>query len=237
MLHLPEHQVVPYAHLDRLNPPTSQIGEWQAFSHSEIADALLAHMRERGLSPGSGKWWVSPSGMQLYGVITVGRLTNLYLKLGEPIEPCYLLVNDATGRDGVRLSSGAWMTETSTGVLTREIPICRQFKNVRPVSRLKERFGMLRLDQVGEFVLALKKRELTDAEGSHLILQAHDKKLISLKGMFQARKYWAEPRFGIVRHCTAWMLYRALSDALATASPPRQLRLLRGLPNLFQRDR
>lgn len=235
MIHFPPDQVVPYSELDRLPEPTRQIGKWRAFSHHGIAEALVELMKERKLSPGSGTWWISPSGMQMYGVVPVGRQTDLYMKVAEPIQPVYILVNDATGRDGVRLGIGAWMTDTETGFLAREIRICRQFKNLDPNVRIRDRFEMLRLDQVSDAICFLKRREISDADGTHGILKAFDRGLINQACMFKARDYWAYPRFGEYRHCTSWMLYRALSDVCTLISPPRQIKLLRGLPMIVGR--
>lgn len=203
---------------------------WINIQHGYLAEQMLYVLRSVGLSVAKDRWCTNPNGDVLYGSV------DLTDKVDDTVVHSICITNSNNGWYPIQLISGAKFLPTQCGFASGDVPMIEHHsRNMRLLDVLFDGFEkyIKRMHETNDIVDRLRHSPLTEAQSSHIILDAHRYNLCAFSLLEQVEILYRQPTHGELDNLNMWSLYHAFSETAKGMTAPSQLKLLQGVRDLF----
>ena len=218
--------------------------KWKGVQHGELADTIINYItKPLGFKIADEKWYCNDSGSALYGAVDIDTSnTQFELKIGQPAMFSLGVRHDNMGRFGVSFAVGARVEVCQNGVLSGDFVLKnRHYDSLdleEAVANGMEQY-LQELDDVQLFIEGMQCIKMNDQTASYLIMKAAERIQGNTHGCINwahlrtVYELWKKPDHFEFMPRTQWSLYNCFTQAIQPLSPPRQLKVLKGLRPLM----
>ncbi len=226
-------------------PKRDNVGKnWQGVEHGFLADTVVKRVETLGFKVASETWFCNPNQTTLYGSVDIDADSagQFQMDLGQAANYSVGVRHDNGGRYSVSLAVGARITVCSNGLFTGDFVLkSKHQKSLDLVEMVSEGLDtwMEQLQEVDKFVKLLRGVELTDMDASYLMMKSsetlfeNDYACLNWAHIQTVSNHWYHPPWPEFKERTAWSLYNAFTEVGKQLSPPRQMRMLKGLKKIM----
>ncbi len=217
--------------------------KWKGVNHGELADELVNYVETLGFKVAKETWYCNPNQSALYGSIDVDSSdTDYTLDIGQ--EACYSIGvrHDNSGRYAVSLALGARIAVCQNGLFTGDFVLKnRHYESLNIKEMIADGIEewLSRTGEVQKFIELMQKTYISDKEACYMIsnscetLPGRGLNCINWSYLQKVLYNWYYPPHDEFSARTMWSLYNDFTEVGKELSPPRQLKLLKGLKPLM----
>lgn len=202
-------QRVTYGELEQI-PAPEPTARWHPVPHGRILGTVLENLDLLGFSVTSMDLAVSHQGQRFFGTIDLGS------DLSEGVNLVVGLRNSTDKSYSAALVAGSRVAVCSNGMFSGEISVTRKHTakieqdfdgGVLHAIKSLRSFREGEVNRIGE----MQQLQLSDERAAHLVLTAHEKKIVGSRMLMPLWNEWKEPSFEEFRPRTAWSLMNAMT--------------------------
>jgi len=219
-------------------PQREDVGKhWVGVPHAELAESIVTHVEALGFRIAKETWYCNPNQTALYGSVDVDTTGTQYgLDLGQDALYSVGVRHDNAGKYAISLAVGARVTVCSNGLFSGDFVVKhRHFGSLDLQSAVQDGMEqwLNQTDEVGRFARLMQGVHLDDKDASYLVANASMEG--TKYGCFpwekaqKVMKAWMNPPHEEFADRTMWSCYNAFTEVAKELSPPKQVRLLKGL--------
>lgn len=213
--------------------------KWCGIEHGVLADTIVDYVKQVGFKVASETWYCNQSGSALYGAVDInGKGTDYSLDIGQ--DACFSLGvrHDNSGRYAVSIAVGARVAVCSNGVFDGDFVLKhRHYSDIdlTEIVQLGVEEWMTEAYKVERFIKAMQASSIDEKDASYLIVKTaegvsgNDHSCLPWAHLQKVTNLWRSPPHEEFAARNVWSLHNAFTEVGKKLSPPKQLRLLKGL--------
>lgn len=225
-------------------PPAGGRKKWQGVQHGMLADTIVDYVEHLGIPIIRETWYVNPQKNMLFGGVDLAT-DGTILEFDAPIRGNFSLGvrHDNKGRYAVSFAVGARVRVCSNGVFTGDFVLkCKHTEelNLKDLVADGVESYLAELAQVGKFIRSMYEIPMTDRDAMYMIMQAaenlrgNDNGCLNWVHLEKVVGQWRNPDYEEFKVRNLWSVYNSFTTVAKQLTPPRQIRLLKGLREIVE---
>lgn len=218
--------------------------QWKGVPHGVLADAVVARCKKLGFKITKETWYTNPNQSALWGAVDVSAKGTMFdLDLGTPADFSVGVRHDNSGKYAVSFAVGARIAVCSNGMFTGDFVLKHKHTNRLELDQAVEEgldIYLERMDEVNRFARLMHDTAIDDRDASYIIMQSLERiedgnplGCMNLAHLREVYQHWIKPPHQEFSERTEWSLYNAFTETAKTLSPPRQVKMLKGLHTIM----
>lgn len=210
--------------------------DWQGVEHGVLADSIVNYVKKIGFKIYKEIWYTNPNQSALYGAVDIDASgTDFILDIGTPAMYSIGVRHDNKGRYAISLALGARVMVCSNGIFSGDFVLKNKHYNSVDIDQMVEEGveeWLANTAQLDLLVRRMRGRDINDAEASHFIVHAGEKapgNYMTWAHLHNVAQLWYRPQHKQFLGRNLWSLYNCFTEVAREMSPPRQMRMFKGL--------
>lgn len=241
MIYTGGHKVLSRDDLCKIDVPVrDNVGEhWKGLPHGVLADTVIDYVTRIGFGVKKETWYCNPNQSALFGAVDLdSRGTDYQLEIGQAADYSIGIRHDNAGRYAVSFAVGARITVCANGLFTGDFILKQKHTHALDVEELVcegVEEWLTKCSEVAEYVSGMKQYDLIEEDASHIMMSTAEGLTGNRHGCLnwahinKVAELWRKPTYDVFRPRNLWSLYNCFTEVAKTLTPPRQMKLLRGL--------
>lgn len=215
--------------------------QWKGVQHGELATTIVKRVKAAGLLVQNEGWYVNPDKSDLFGAVDIAldspKLEELGVKLniGQDADFSIGVRHSNRGRFAVSFAVGARISCCSNGLFSGDFILKHKHTtglNLETVIDEGIQQYIRQCQVLEQMINGWRDAEIDDRDAAYLILNTPDN-VLHWRYLEDVRNNWLKPPHEEFAPRTAWSLYNAYTETAKTLTPPRQVRMLKGIKPIF----
>jgi hypothetical protein len=224
-------------------PERPNTTQWDGLNHGFLADTVVNRVVKLGFEVANETWFCNPAQTALFGAVDVfTEGTQFEIDLGQPAVYSIGVRHDNMGRYAISLATGARVVVCSNGVFSGDFVIkTKHIKSNDMIELVSEGMDLWleNIGQVDKFCKMMRDTPIDDKDASYLVVRAsefiphNDHNFMNWSYLQGVMTNWYSPPHEEFKDRTLWSLYNAFTESGKAMTPPRQLKMLKGLKKMM----